>query len=104
MAVPDDWTPDACTLPTTERPVRIAEFEDLFAHVLRASRPDSTRLELLVPNDIEATARELARRESQCCTFFTFEFEAVGGDVVMRVGVPPEQSGVLDAIEARVDK
>ena len=38
MAIPDDWAPDACTLPTEERPLRVAEFDDLFAFVVRAER------------------------------------------------------------------
>ena len=55
-----------------------------------------------IPRGAEATARDLAARESECCSFFTFEFEAAGDDVVMHVGVPPQQVEVLDAIEARV--
>ena len=102
MAVPDDWAPDACTLPTAERPLRVAEFEDLFALVLRSTRHEPTRLDLVVPSDIEVSARDLARRESDCCSFFIFDFEPAGDDVVMHVSVPPEQVGVLDAIEARV--
>ena len=31
MPSPTDCAPDACTLPTAERPLRIAEFDDLFA-------------------------------------------------------------------------
>lgn len=98
----DDWAPDACTLPTTQRPLRIAEFEGLFAMVQRKTRPQTTRLDLVVPFTIEAAARDLARRESECCSFFTFDFESAGEDLVMHIGVPPEQVDVLDAIEARV--
>jgi hypothetical protein len=102
MAVPDDWAPDACTLPTTQRPLRVAEFEDLFAMVQRKTRSQTTRLDLVMPSSIEAGARDLARRESECCSFFSFEFEQAGDDVVMHIGVPPSQVGVLDALEARV--
>ncbi len=102
MATPDDWAPDACTLPTAERPLRGAEFDQLFAHALTMQRPEPTRLNLVLPRDAEATARDLAARESACCSLFTFEFEAAGDDVVMHVGVPPQQVEVLDAIEARV--
>ena len=98
----DDWAHDACTLPSTERPVRIAEFDGLFAAVRRSVRPEPTRLDLLLPGDVEATARDLARRESECCSLFTFEFESTGDDVLMHVAVPPQHVEVLDAIEARV--
>jgi hypothetical protein len=101
MAVPDDWAPEACTLPTEERPLRVAEFDDLFADVLHTKRVRPTRLDLVVPADIEAAARDLARRESECCSFFTFEFEPAGDSVVMCIGVPLAQVGVLDAIEDR---
>ncbi|AGB23343.1 hypothetical protein Mycsm_03022 [Mycobacterium sp. JS623] len=104
MAVPEDWAPDACTLPTTERPLRVAEFDDLFTFVVRAERRQPQRLELVLQRIVEAPARELARRESACCSFFTFEFEAVDEDVLMRIGVPPEHVAVLDALEARITR
>jgi hypothetical protein len=101
MAIPADWTPDACTLPTSERPLRVAEFDDLFAFVVRAERREPKRLDLVLRRIVEAPARDLARRESECCSFFTFEFESIGDDLVMRIGVPPEHVAVLDAIQAR---
>jgi hypothetical protein len=102
MAIADAWAPDACTLPTTERPVRVAEFDQLFADVLTMQRPEPTRLDLVLPGDAEATALDLAARESECCSFFTFEFEQAGDDVVMHIGVPPSYTDVLDALELRV--
>jgi hypothetical protein len=101
MAVPEDWAPDACTLPTTERTLRVAEFDDLFTFVERADRRERQRLDLVLRRIVEAPARDLARRESECCSFFTFEFESAGDDLVIRVGVPPEHVAVLDALEAR---
>ena len=104
MAVPEDWAPDACTLPTAERPLRVAEFDDLFAFVVRAERRTPALLDLELRRIVEAAARDLARRESECCSFFTFEFETAGDDVVMHVGVPPQQVEVLDALESRVSR
>ncbi|HZN81513.1 MAG TPA: hypothetical protein VFC01_17775 [Mycobacterium sp.] len=101
MAIPDDWAPDACTLPTAERPLRVAEFNDLFTFVVRAQRQDPQRLDLILRRIVEAPARDLARRESECCSFFTFEFESAGDDLVMHIAVPPEHVEVLDALEAR---
>src|SRR5215208_7382623 len=102
MAMRDDWAPDACTLPTAERPLRTAEFVGLFTFVVRADRRQPQRLDLTLQPTVEAAARDLARRESECCSFFTFEFEPVGDDVVIHISVTPEQISVLDAIEARV--
>jgi hypothetical protein len=98
----EEWAPDSCTLPSAERPLRVVEFDDLFASVLRSERPEGTRLELVIPRALEASARDLARRESQCCSFFSFGFETAGDDVLMRVSVPPPQVGVLDALATRV--
>ena len=102
MAIPADWAPDACTLPTSERPLRVAEFDDLFTFVVRADRREPQRLDLVLRRIVEAPAWDLARRESECCSFFTFELESTGDDLVMRIGVPPEHVAVLDAIQARV--
>jgi hypothetical protein len=102
MANPEDWAPDACTLPTAERPLRVAEFDDLFSFVVRAERRDPQRLDLALRRTVEAAARDLARRETECCSFFTFDFESTGDDLVMHIAVPPGQVEVLDAIEARV--
>jgi hypothetical protein len=102
MAIRDDWTPEACTLPTAERPLRVAEFDDLFTAVRRSERPQPRLLDLALPRDIEVAARDLARSESECCSFFAFEFEDVGDDVVMHIAVPPAHVEVLDALEARV--
>jgi hypothetical protein len=102
MAIADDWAPDACTLPTAERPLRVAEFDELFAFVSHAERRGPQLLDLVLPRDVETDARDLARRETECCSFLSFDFESVGDDVVMHIGVSPNQVDVLDAIEARV--
>jgi hypothetical protein len=102
MGIADDWAPDACTLPTPERPLRVAEFDDLFSHVLRMQRREPTRLDLAIAHEAEATARDLADRESECCSFFTFEFEPAGDNVLMHISVPPPKVEVLDAIQTRV--
>jgi hypothetical protein len=102
MAVPADWAPEACTLPTEARPLRVAEFDDLFSAVQRSSRQDPTQLELVLPAEVQVAARDLARRESQCCSFFSFDCESAGAYLVLRIGVPGTQVEVLDAIESRI--
>ena len=101
MAIPEDWAPDACTLRTSERPLRVAEFDDLFTFVVRAQRRAPTLLDLVLRRIVEEPAKDLARRESECCSFFTFRFDTIGDDVVMHIGVPPTQIAVLDALEVR---
>ena len=98
-----DWVADSCTLPTSERPFRVAEFDDLFAVSLTAiERVDQRTVRLVLDSADVGRARQLAARESDCCTFFTFDFVPAGTEAVaMQVTVPPSQSGILDALTAR---
>lgn len=95
-----DWVPvDACTLPTADRPLRLAEFDRLFRTALRdVERRDASwmRLRLAVADGAEAQARDLAARESQCCSFFAFDVRRDGDDLVVDVRVPADRSDVLD--------
>jgi hypothetical protein len=104
MVVPEDWARDECSLPATERPLRVAEFDELFTALLRFERPKPTRLDLLLPIGAEVRARDLAARESRCCSFFAFDFDdgADGHSVLMRIEVLPAYVDVLDAIQKRV--
>jgi hypothetical protein len=104
MTTPEDWAPDACTLPTTERPMRVAEFDELFTAVVRFERPVRTRLDLVLPVGAEARARDLAVRESRCCSFFAFDFDfgPDGDSVLMTINVPATQIDVLDAFVQRM--
>lgn len=104
MTVPEDWAPEACTLPTSERPLRVAEFDELCGYVLQSARPEPTLLTLVLPRDLESAARDLARRETECCSLFTFDFEMTGDELVMHVEVPPSQAEVLDALEVRASR
>jgi|SRR5690242_1105340 hypothetical protein len=96
------WMPEACTLPTVEQPLRVAEFDQLFATSVRTGeRISPTKLQLVLDPDAEASARELCARESECCSFFTFAFAADERGLVLDIEVPATQVSVLDAISAR---
>ncbi|WP_280373411.1 hypothetical protein, partial [Nocardia abscessus] len=69
--------------------------------VRRTDRPSRTRLDLLLAADSEPSGRDLAARESGCCSFFAFTFEATGAGLVMRVEVPHRQVGGRDALATR---
>ncbi|MGH3676910.1 MAG: hypothetical protein ACRDU5_14455 [Mycobacterium sp.] len=97
------WVPESCSLPTVEQPLRVAEFVRLFGEsVLRFGRASTTRLDLVLTASAEATARDLAEREVGCCSFFRFEFDSAGSDVVMRIEVPESRTDVLDVLTNRV--
>ncbi|WP_152360516.1 hypothetical protein [Microlunatus speluncae] len=97
------WAPDSCTLPTVDRPLRIAEFDELFAGSVRSvDRVAETTVRLILAGDALDRARDLAERESRCCSFFRFGFTAEpDGVVAMQVSVPAAQTAVLDALALR---
>jgi len=102
---PRDWVPEACKLPTAERPLRSAEFDDLFVASAQATQRLSTghlRVELAGASDVESSVRDLARRETECCSFFTFSVTTPRpGRVRLDIEVPQAYAHVLDALEAR---
>ena len=94
--------PEACTLPTVERPLRLVEFDGLSARGLTAQeRLSPTVLRWLLDRGVESEARDLTARESACCSFFTFGFTVVGAALQVDVQVPPTQVKVLDELAAR---
>ncbi|SCL35738.1 hypothetical protein GA0070624_5342 [Micromonospora rhizosphaerae] len=101
----DAWAPDACTLPTAERPLRLAEFDQFFRDAVRGSdrlSPQHLRLQLDCAAHVEETARDLTARESSCCSFFAFDVSRSGPDsLTLDVRVPAAQVDVLDGLANR---
>ncbi|MBM0238763.1 hypothetical protein JNW88_19355 [Micromonospora sp. ATA32] len=101
----DSWVPDACTLPTGERPLRLAEFDQFFRDAVRGADRLSAqhlRLQLDGAEQVEETARDLTARESSCCSFFTFDIARPGSDsLTLDVRVPAAHVDVLDALAER---
>jgi hypothetical protein len=96
------WVPETCTLPTVERPLRLAEFDDLLATALRAQqRLSPTVLRWWLDPAAEPVARDLTDRESSCCSFFSFTFTPEPAAVCLDVQVPAAQVAVLDALAGR---
>jgi hypothetical protein len=98
--------PESCTLPTVEQPLRVAEFDRLFAVATAADRLSSKQARIVLPSspEVAAQAADLAVRETQCCSFFTFSLTAVAGRLQLDVAVPETQVPVLDALIARVER
>jgi hypothetical protein len=102
--IAEDWVPAACTLPTVEQPLRLAAFDAFFrAAVRRSIRTSTTRLDLVIRGEFEATARDLAQHESSCCSFFCFDFHPAADGLVMSIGVPKDRVEVLDALHLRIN-
>ncbi|WP_326797701.1 hypothetical protein OG946_21640 [Streptomyces sp. NBC_01808] len=112
------WVPRSCTLPTAERPLRVAEWDALFAAgPVSLSRPEPLRLRLVLAGgpEVGERVRELAERESGCCSFFTFTTgrgtdrvagrhrDRTAGRLWLDIAVDPAHAAVLDALAARID-
>ena len=112
-----DWVPvDACTLPTVDRPMRLAELDDLFSTSLRevdrgVGAEPRARLVLTGEATLPERVQRLADAETGCCSFFTFTVTRLdalvsGRDTVVAldIEVPPARVDVLDALVARADR
>lgn len=96
--------PGACTLPTVEQPLRVAEFDELFTTSARTTRrPAPDRFEIVLDPAAAERARALAARESSCCSFFIFHLTTTAEGLVLGVEVPPAYIEVLDAFAVRTD-
>lgn len=112
--------PDACTLSMAEQPVRLAEFDDLFATAVRGVDTigeTRARLHLTGPAGLTDRVRDLAARETACCSFFTFTTAAepvttaeladtsepaTGGEAVtLDIEVPDAYADVLASLTQR---
>jgi hypothetical protein len=100
--------PDACTLPTVDQPLRLGEFDDLFAAVVRRVEtltPTHARIALAGEAGLAAAVRDLTARESECCSFFGFTVTAEPADVgeaaTLDVEVPAQYADVLASLAQR---
>lgn len=92
-----------CTLPTTERPLRLAEFEELFISSARQVDQDgrSVVIRLSGAEGLVGRVRDLAARETSCCSFFDFEVEGTDDDLRLSISVPEGKEEILDALTLR---
>lgn len=98
------WVPKTCTLPIAEQPLRLAEFDALFSASVRRERlaPRHLRVTLAGGGELADSVRDLAERETRCCSLFTFAVSSPATGVVqLDVEVPAGHVDVLDALEAR---
>jgi hypothetical protein len=99
--------PDACMLPTLEQPLRVAEFDDLFATAVRQVESVTAahlRLRLTGTAGLQAAVRDLAARETECCSFFSFAITPIATDdgeaLTLDIEVPAQYADVLRSLAA----
>jgi hypothetical protein len=91
--------PDACTLPTAERPVRVAEFDAFFESVHKVTRPQPTRLDLLVPRDAFSLSNSAMRGRMWRCASAFRPHTSRYSTRCRRVPTGPARSGGLHSPE-----
>lgn len=100
--VEGSWVPEVCLLPTAELPLRQRQFDELFATSLWGSaRVSPTVLRWSLDPAVESRARDLAARETECCSFFDFTFSRDEAALQVDVRVPAAQVQVLDGLAER---
>ena len=101
-----DWVPASCSLPTTEHPLRRAEFDELFAEdALSMERlsSETIRIELDGGAEVAGLAARLAVKETGCCSFFTFGLSMSEGRTSMTISTAESHAAVLAALADRAD-
>jgi cell wall-associated NlpC family hydrolase len=98
---------EACTLPTAQRPLRVAQLDDLFTTHLRSiehPRDNAVRMVLVGDTALAQRTQALADAESSCCTFFTFTVSPLDdGQVALDIRVPAAYADVLAALTRRAE-
>lgn len=100
----DDWTSAACTLPTIERPLRLGEFDALFAEDLLAVNvltPTSAQFTLRLAPEVAGRAAHLATKESRCCSFFHFDLTITSAALTLTVNADHPHEPVMAALVNR---
>lgn len=90
-------------MPTAERPLRLAEFDALFASAVRRveRRGRDVRMHLAGGPGLVERVRDLTERESSCCSFFTFDVQGTDQGLTLDVSVPYARQEILDALADR---
>jgi hypothetical protein len=83
--------PIACTLTADQAPDRVAEWRDALAAAQERERT-AEGYRLRFPKDPAFAGRlaDLAAREVDCCTFFTFTVTLTNAELVLDVFAPEE--------------
>jgi hypothetical protein len=98
------WVSHECALPTAEQPLRVAEFDAVFATAVGPPRrPAPGRLEVVLAVDAEPVVRDLVARETACCSFFAFTVLPGTDGTALAVEVPAAHVEVLDALQGRIE-
>ena len=92
--------PIACSLTGAEAADRGDEIGELARRALLNRERCDGHISLTFRPEAADAVRELARRESECCPFFTIEVVERGGEVRLDIAAPADAEPILDAFYA----
>lgn len=100
--MPADYEPAqvACTLTAADHAARIAWIEELNATALDSYQRDGQRMRLRYHPAAAARARELVRRERECCPFLRFTTQEDQDAFVVIIDAPIELGTAADDLFA----
>ncbi|OBI28334.1 hypothetical protein [Mycobacterium sp. E2238] len=90
----------ACALTASDYAARIAWIEQLSATALDSYQREGHRIRLRYRPAAAAQARELVRRERQCCPFLKFSTEERDDAVVVTIDAPADLGAAADDLFA----
>jgi hypothetical protein len=100
MSTDDRSIPAACALPVSDHAARIAWIKQLNATALQTYQRDGHRVRLRYRPAAAALARELIRRERECCPFLRFSTEADDDAFVVIIDAPADLGTTADDLFA----
>ena len=89
--------PLACTLSGVGQKTRLEEWRTLRREALLSENEDGLVWTSLWRSDVRARLEALVAAERECCSFLTFELDAVAEGIRMRTHFPPSAEGMLRA-------
>ncbi|OBF95182.1 hypothetical protein A5773_15220 [Mycobacterium sp. 852014-52450_SCH5900713] len=90
----------ACTLTASDHAARTAWIEQLNATALDSYQRDDHRIRLRYRPAAAAQARELVRRERECCPFLQFSTEEHDDAFVVTIDAPADLGAAADDLFA----
>lgn len=84
----------------------VAEFDELFATSVRAveRHGGEARMRMTGTEGLADRVRDLAARETECCSIFQFAIDGTDADLTRDISVPSSRQVILDALAARAEE
>lgn len=90
----------ACTLGSGDFKERVVVIRDLASRALRSSQRNDLRLDLAYDAAAIAEVADLVAKETECCSFLSFELQTDGDVVRLKISAPESARASADELFA----